>query len=174
MKYSIIKKCRCCNNKNLKRFLNFGKMCLSTEFPPSGTKRSNKIPMDVIICKSCKLIQLRHNYELKKLYNENYGYKSGVNKTMNNHLKGITKDIEKIVKLEKNDLVLDIASNDGTLLKKYKNKNIIRFGIDPTIKKFKSEYPKNFLKHSGFFSKSAFEKKTKKKSKMHNFNSCFL
>lgn len=165
MKYSIIKKCRCCNNKNLERFLNFGKMCLSTEFPPSGTKRSNKIPMDVIICKSCKLIQLRHNYELKKLYNENYGYKSGVNKTMNNHLKGITKDIEKIVKLEKNDLVLDIASNDGTLLKKYKNKNIIRFGIDPTIKKFKSEYPKNFLKHPGFFSKSAFEKKTKKKAK---------
>ena len=166
MNYSIIKKCRCCNNKNLKRFINFGKMHLSTEFPSVNKKQSNKIPMDVIICKSCKLIQLRHNYDLKKLYDENYGYKSGVNKTMNNHLKGITKDVEKIVKFEKNDLVLDIASNDGTLLRKYKNKNIIRFGIDPTIEKFKSEYPKNYLKYSGFFSKNVFEKKTKKKAKV--------
>ena len=39
MKYSTINKCRCCNKKNLKKFLNFGKMCLSTEFPPINTKR---------------------------------------------------------------------------------------------------------------------------------------
>jgi len=165
MKYSTIKKCRCCNKKKLIEFINFGNMCLSTEFPIYKTKKQNKIPMKVVFCKNCKLIQLKHNYELKKLYNDNYGYKSGVNQTMNKHLETITNQVEKIISFKKNDIVLDIASNDGTLLKKYKNKKIIKFGIDPTIKKFRSEYPNNFVTYSGFFSKKAFEKKTKKKTK---------
>ena len=146
MKYLSIKKCRCCHKKKLKNFFNFGSMCLSTEFPPINTKKSNKIPMNVKICQNCKLVQLQHNYDLKKLYNKNYGYKSGVNQTMNQHLETITKDIERIVEFKKRDIVLDIASNDGTLLKKYKNNKIVRFGIDPTIKKFRSNYPKNYLK----------------------------
>ncbi len=165
MKYSTIKKCRCCNEQKLKEFLNFGKMCLSTEFPPINTKKLNKIPMNVVICSKCKLIQLEHNYELKRLYNKNYGYKSGVNQTMNDHLESITRDIEKRVNLKSKDIVLDIASNDGTLLKKYKNKKTIKFGIDPTIKKFRSEYPKKFIVHPGFFDKRVFKKKVKKKAK---------
>ena len=59
---------------------------------------------------------------------------------------------------------MDIASNDATLLKKYKNKKIVKFGIDPTIKKFKSHYPKNYLKYAGFFNRKIFEKITKKKA----------
>ena len=165
MKYSTIKKCRCCNKQKLKEFLNFGKMCLSTEFPPINTKKLNKIPMNVVICSDCKLIQLEHNYELKRLYNKNYGYKSGVNQTMNDHLESITRDIEKRVNLKSKDIVLDIASNDGTLLKKYKNKKTIKFGIDPTIKKFRSEYPKKFIVHPGFFDKRVYKKKVKKKAK---------
>jgi NDP-4-keto-2,6-dideoxyhexose 3-C-methyltransferase len=165
MKYSTIKKCRCCKKKNFENFFDFGKMCLSTEFPPKKTRKMNKIPMNVKICTNCKLVQLQHNYDLDKLYNKDYGYKSGVNQTMNNHLESITNQIEKIVKFKKKDIVLDIASNDGTLLKKYKNNQLIKFGIDPTIKKFKSNYPKNFLTHSGFFKKEIFDKKAKKKAK---------
>ena len=164
MKYSTIKKCRCCNKQKLKEFLNFGKMCLSTEFPPINTKKLNKIPMNVVICSDCKLIQLEHNYELKRLYNKNYGYKSGVNQTMNDHLESITRDIEKRVNLKSKDIVLDIASNDGTLLKKYKNKKTIKFGIDPTIKKFRSEYPKKFIVHPGFFEKRVYKKVKKSQS----------
>ena len=165
MKYSTIKKCRCCNNKKLIKFLNFGKMCLSTEFPKYKTKIQNKIPMQVVFCKSCMLVQLKHNYELKKLYNDNYGYKSGVNQTMNKHLESITNQVEKMISFKKNDVVLDIASNDGTLLKKYKKQKIIKFGIDPTIKKFKSEYPDNFVTYSGFFNRNAFKKKQIKRQK---------
>ena len=165
MKYSTIKRCRCCNEKKLKNFFDFGSMCLSTEFPPINTKKLNKIPMNVRICQRCKLVQLQHNYDLKKLYNKNYGYKSGVNKTMNNHLETITRDIEKIINFKKKDVVLDIASNDATLLKKYKSNKIVKFGIDPTIKKFKSNYPKNYLKYAGFFDRKIFERMTKKKAK---------
>mgnify|MGYP006107356505 FL=1 len=167
MKYSRVKNCRCCNKNALKNFFDFGKMNLSTEFPIINAKKSKKIPMNVKICNNCKLIQLQHNYDLNQLYNKDYGYKSGVNLTMNQHLESITKDVEKIIKFKKKDIVLDIASNDGTLLKKYKNKYLVRFGIDPTISKFKLDYPKTYLKHAGFFSKNVFTKKTEgKKAKV--------
>ena len=123
--------------------------------------------MELIICKNCRLFQLRHNYELKKLYNENYGYKSGINNSMHRHLEDIAKEAEKKVQLKEEDIILDIASNDGTLLKKYKNKKTIKFGIDPTIKKFKKFYPNNYLKFPGFFEKNIYNKIAKfKKSKI--------
>jgi hypothetical protein len=158
MKIKKISKCRCCDSKILKPFLNFGEMCLTTEFPNNKKAFQDKIPMNLVICRNCKLFQLLHNYDLNKLYNKNYGYKSGINQSMTSHLESVTQDIEKIINFNKNDIVLDIASNDGTLLKKYKNKKIIRFGIDPTIKKFFNLYPKNFLKFSGFFNKQNYNK----------------
>ena len=94
MKIKRISKCRCCKSKKLKNFLDFGKMSLTTEFPKNNNT-SKKIPMELIICNNCKLFQLRHNYELKKLYNEDYGYKSGINKSMHSHLEDIAKQAEK-------------------------------------------------------------------------------
>ena len=166
MKIKRISKCRCCKSKKLKNFLDFGKMSLTTEFPKNSNS-SKKIPMELIICSNCKLFQLRHNYELKKLYNEDYGYKSGINKSMHSHLEDIAKQAEKKVILKNKDIILDIASNDGTLLKKYKNRKVIKFGIDPTIKKFQKYYPKNYLKFPGFFEKNIYNKITNyKKSKI--------
>ena len=157
MKIKRINHCRCCKSEKLIEFLDFGKMSLTTEFP-KNINTSKKIPMELIICSDCRLFQLRHNYELQKLYNENYGYKSGINKSMHNHLGDIAKQAEKKVRFNKKDIILDIASNDGTLLKKYKNRKAIKFGIDPTIKKFRNLYPKNYLKFSGFFEKNIYNK----------------
>jgi hypothetical protein len=166
MKIKKINKCRCCGSKKLNLFLDFGDMHLTTEFPTRKTNKG-KIPMKLMICQKCKLFQLLHNYDLNKLYNKDYGYKSGINESMNRHLESITQDVEKIINFTKNDIVLDIASNDGTLLKKYKNKKITRFGIDPTIKKFLNLYPKNFLKFPSFFNKESYNKITNfKKAKV--------
>ena len=51
------------------------------------------------------------------MYNKNYGYESGINQSMKIHLKEIVNDAKK-GSIEKNDAVLDVASNDGTLLEK--------------------------------------------------------
>ena len=118
--------------------------------------------MVFILCKKCKLPQLLHNYNLKDLYNEDYGYRSGVNKTMTNHLKGATNDIKKIIKFKSGDYILDIASNDGTLLKSYNKEKINYIGIDPTIKQFKNFYPKKIKTKSSLFSKKVYFNLTKK------------
>ena len=118
MKIKRISKCRCCNSKKLKKFLDFGKMSLTTEFPKNSNS-SKKIPMELIICSKCKLFQLRHNYELKKLYNEDYGYKSGINKILNS-LKNTNNNIrDKIEILISDDSDKKILNDD--LNKKFLN-----------------------------------------------------
>lgn len=90
------------------------------------------VPLDLVLCKSCKLLQLKHTTNPKLLWNENYGYKSGVNETMRKELSSIVASTTAIKRLEDEDIVVDIGSNDGTLLDSYSNPNIIRVGYEPS------------------------------------------
>jgi len=80
---------------------------------------------------------------------------------MSNHVKNVVKKISKIAKLKNGDNVLDIASNDGTLLRNY-NSKIKTWGIDPILIKFKKEYKKINHKISNFFDYKLILKKNKK------------
>ena len=162
MKYKKISRCRLCYSKKITSIIDFGSICLSSTFPYKNSKYKKITPMIFGICKSCRLPQLLHNYNLKELYNEDYGYRSGINRTMINHLTGITKEIKKIVKFNTGDYVLDIASNDGTLLKSYKSSKINYVGIDPTITQFKKYYPKNYKTKAALFSKQKYLSLSKK------------
>ena len=123
-----INKCRICNSKKLASLFSLGDLSFTGKFSTLNKTVKTK-PISVIICKTCELVQLAHNYDLKYLYGPDYGYRTGINKTMLNHVKNITyKSIEKN-KFKKNDLVLDIESNDGSLLNFYKD-GVIKFGID--------------------------------------------
>ena len=141
MKYSKINGCRLCHSNKLKSLIDFGPICLSSAFPYKNSKYKEIIPMIFGICKNCRSVQLLHNYDLKTLYNDDYGYRSGINQSMIDHLSGITNEIKKIIKFKKGDYVLDIASNDATLLKSYKSSKINYVGIAPTISKYKKVYP---------------------------------
>tara|TARA_B110000003_G_C16617320_1_gene521755 strand:- start:124 stop:1371 length:1248 start_codon:yes stop_codon:yes gene_type:complete len=156
MKYTKIKYCRLCKSKKITKLIDFGQIACSSTFPLKNNKYNQITPMVFCICENCKLAQLLHNYSLKELYNDNYGYRSGVNQAMIKHLTTITNDIKNLIKFKKDDYVLDIASNDGTLLKTYKSKILKYVGIDPTISRFKTFYPKNFKTDSTFFSKKKY------------------
>lgn len=67
-----------------------------------------------------------------------YFYRSGINSTMKNELKDIVDSILKVKKLKDNDIWIDVASNDGTLLS-FLPKNLIRIGIDPADDSYKQE-----------------------------------
>tara|TARA_Y100000590_G_scaffold468532_1_gene651606 strand:- start:191 stop:1165 length:975 start_codon:yes stop_codon:yes gene_type:complete len=69
---------------------------------------------------------------------------------------------KKKILLKDGDIVLDIASNDGTLLKNYKSK-IKKIGIDPILSKYKNSYPINSIKISNYFNKKEIIKKIKNK-----------
>tara|TARA_B100001093_G_scaffold243900_1_gene233609 strand:+ start:84 stop:1124 length:1041 start_codon:yes stop_codon:yes gene_type:complete len=97
------------------------------------------------------------------MYNHDYGYRTGINQTMTNHVGETVRELSSRNNfLNKKDFVLDIASNDGTLLNFY-NKNLNRIGIDPTIAKYKRFYRNINHKLSTFFSKKELTKIIKKK-----------
>ena len=116
-----IKQCRNCKSKKLITLFSLGNLCFTGKFS-SLNDNIKKKPVTVVLCKSCELVQLAHNYDLKYLYGPDYGYRTGINRTMTDHVKKITQTLAKKTSLKKNDLVLDIASNDGTLLNSYKKK----------------------------------------------------
>ena len=153
-----IKNCRICNSQTFEDLFTLGKLAFTGKFAKQNNFRIPNAPLNLVMCKKCKLVQLDSNFNPRYLYSEDYGYRTGINKTMTNHVKEIVIAANKIVKLKKNDKVLDIASNDATLLSYYK-KNLIRVGIDPLINKYKNFYKNIDFKISEFFSYHALKKK---------------
>ncbi len=121
--------CRSCNSNNLRKVLSLGKLYIS-DFVTSRQK-GTKEPLDLVVCRKCSLVQLKHTaVDPEKLY-RNYWYKSGMNKTMINALSDIANKVEKSISFQKEDIVLDIGANDGTLLRAYKNRRLTRVGFEP-------------------------------------------
>lgn len=156
MIYKKIKYCRICNSDKLSIILDLGSQALTGKFSKS-LKKTIKTPLSISLCRVCKFVQLTHDFDNSYLYNLDYGYESGINSTMKNHLSNITKKILKVKKLKKDSVVVDIASNDGTLLNSYKKK-VIKVGIDPILNRFKKNYRKIDYKISDFFNYQNFQK----------------
>jgi 2-polyprenyl-3-methyl-5-hydroxy-6-metoxy-1,4-benzoquinol methylase len=144
-----INKCRNCNNKELLKLFSLGNLAFTGKF--SKLKNIKKAQLRLSICKNCKLVQLTDSYNLKYLYGADYGYRTGLNQTMTKHVKNVVKFLEKKTLLCDGEAVLDIASNDGTLLNFYKKDNF-RFGIDPILKKYIKYYKDINHKVADFFS----------------------
>ncbi|MEE2932963.1 MAG: class I SAM-dependent methyltransferase [Pseudomonadota bacterium] len=157
MKITKITCCRLCGSKRLETVFDFGIQALSTRFPGPDEPDAELVPLTLAQCQSCKLTQLTHDYDPDDLYRRGYGYRSGVNQTMRDHLAGIAQQLESHVKIRPNDTVLDIASNDGTLLRSYTEKKLNLVGIDPTITQYRSYYPNGSYLSSDFFSQRVFE-----------------
>ena len=157
-----IKKCRSCGGKNLKFLFSLGKMSFTGKFAHNYFNSIAGDKLTLVICEKCKLVQLDRNFNPKFLYSKDYGYRTGINKTMTNHVKDVVREAISKAKPKNKDYILDIASNDGTLLKTYGISDINYVGIDPTIKRFKKFYPKKFINKSNFFTKKNYLKVSKK------------
>ena len=156
--------CRNCKKKKITKLFSLGQLFYTGKFGKYKNSKIRKGTISLVKCNSCGLVQLDRKFDPKYLYGKDYGYRSGINQTMTNHLSGISSRLSKLVKLKDKDQVLDIASNDGTLLNSYINKKVIKIGIDPTIKKFLKYYKNIDYKVSDFFSLRSFQKlKLKKK-----------
>ena len=88
------------------------------------------------------------------MYGANYGYRSGLNASMVRHLKSRIDAVLKRQPIASGDVVIDIASNDGTSLGFYPAM-CTRIGIDPTAEKYKRFYPTDVIRVCDFFSKES-------------------
>ena len=145
-----IKLCRNCKNNKFINLFSLGKMSFTGKFSKNYFHNVPSEYLNLLMCKKCKLVQLDRNFNLKYLYGKDYGYRTGINKTMTDHVQKIVKKCSTLVNLKAKDHVLDIASNDATLLNFYPKK-IITVGVDPVANKYKRYYNKINYTISNFF-----------------------
>jgi GDP-mannose 4,6-dehydratase len=153
-----INKCRICKSIKLSNVISLGEQYITSRFPLYGDWDFPKVEVDLCLCGECNLLQMVQTTLSKELYENEYGYRSGINNTMKNHLKDYNKEIQSIVvELTHEDIILDIGSNDSTMLNFYpkENKNLV--GIDPTGLQFKKYYNRAFL-IPDYFTKDNFNK----------------
>ena len=136
---NICNKCRICNNPDLIDVINIGEQIITSRFPLYGDFSTPIIPIILVLCSNCSLVQLKYTTNSSELYEHEYGYRSGISNTMREHLKKYQEEIISKISLKENDVVVDIGSNDSTMLQYYDSK-LKRIGVDPTGKQFKDFY----------------------------------
>ena len=168
-----LKKCRLCDSKKFSSLFSLGNLSFTGKFANNVKQNIPKKEIHLVICNHCKLVQLNQDFNPKYLYGKDYGYRTGLNQTMTDHVKLIAHDAQKLSKIQKGEFVLDIASNDGTMLNCY-SKNLMTVGVDPILSKFKKFYNEINYKVPDFFSLNALKKyKLNKKYKIISALSVF-
>jgi NDP-4-keto-2,6-dideoxyhexose 3-C-methyltransferase len=157
-----IEKCRVCGNTHLITVLNLGDQYLSGIFPKTIDLNMYRGPLELVKCDEssggCGHVQLRHTFDLPTMYGDEYGYRSGLNQSMVTHLKEKYEKISNDISLQDNDIVVDIAGNDGTFLGFFPDYTR-RLSIDPTSKKFAKYYKDGVDKVADFFSTEVYKSK---------------
>jgi len=136
---SVCKVCRICKNPDLIDVINIGNQVITSRFPLYGDFSTPTTPIVLSLCKECSLVQLKYSTNASEMYEHEYGYRSGISNTMREHLKSYQEEILSKITLEEGDTIVDIGSNDSTLLQCY-DKKFKRIGVDPTGKQFKQYY----------------------------------
>jgi GDP-mannose 4,6-dehydratase len=136
---SICNSCRICKNPELIDVINIGNQVITSRFPLYGDFSTPSIPIALSLCQNCSLVQLKYSTTASELYEHEYGYRSGISNTMREHLYLYKEEILSKINLEEGDTIVDIGSNDSTMLQYY-DKKFRRIGIDPTGKQFKDFY----------------------------------
>jgi hypothetical protein len=157
-RYHAIDRCRVCGNSNLMPVLDLGEQYLTGVFPHGRDDNLTCGPLELVRCEgtdACGLVQLRHSYDHAEMYGTNYGYRSSLNKSMVHHLADKAAGLREFVRLTRSDLVLDIGSNDGTLLSNYPIDGPTLVGMDPTAAKFRGFYRPDIRTVPDFFSAAA-------------------
>lgn len=146
----------------MKELLNLGHIYVSDFIKDGEVPRDGKHELKIVLDEQIQAPRLEAPPKMEHMFGK-YWYRSGINATMKNELKEVVDSVLKIKKLKENDVWLDIACNDGTLLS-YLPKDLIRIGIDPADDSYKKESEQ----HANLVVQDFFTADTYKKSKFGN------
>lgn len=124
--------CRTCGSEKLKLILDLGKTALANDFlkPQEVAHYKIALPLRVVLCTDCSLVQLADTVDPKILYSR-YAYITSTSKTMEVHLSAMMAHLLSTARLGPGSKVLEIASNTGVFLKKFKEQGCEVLGIEP-------------------------------------------
>ena len=124
--------CRICEDVLPEPFLDLGTMPLANAFLSSPAEFSNEksYPLAVTNCLRCGLVQLTHVVSAEELYRD-YIYVSSTSEAVRTYAKALAERFIRKLKLNKTHLVVEVGSNDGTVLKAFQKQGIRVLGVEP-------------------------------------------
>jgi SAM-dependent methyltransferase len=122
--------CRLCGGHKLERVLELPATPLANEFPRDPTDTQETFPLWLAACQACGHVQLPVVVDPKRLFAE-YVYVSGTSPVFVEHFRRYASDMIRDRDLKPGDLVVEIGSNDGTLLRFFKEAGMRVLGVDP-------------------------------------------
>ena len=135
VKNGSIEKCQVCNSTKLHLVLDLGHqpLCCSVVTKEKLNEPEVTYPLRMYWCEECSVVQLDYCVDNNILYPpQNYTYKTGITKELVEYLHNMSKSLVSKYNLKSDDLVVDIGSNDGTLLNGFKNSGVRVLGVEPT------------------------------------------
>ena len=173
--YTVINKCRICSNNSVNEILKLEPQYIATTFVTDNENNPMakiKIPLTLILCKKCGLVQLKETVRPDLLY-KNYFYRTAINETMKRDLQDVVNYAVENVKTESNDVVIDIGANDCTMVSMYPD-HLKRFGIEPATNIDWSNVSESITVVNDYFSKDIVLKATNyKKAKIISATAMF-
>lgn len=135
VKNGHIEKCQVCNSSKLHLVLDLGHqpLCCSVVTKEKLDEPEVTYPLRMYWCEECSVVQLDYCVDNNILYPpQNYTYKTGITKELVEYLDNMSKSLVTKYNLKSDDLVIDVGSNDGTLLRGFKNLGVRILGVEPT------------------------------------------
>lgn len=132
--HEVREQCRGCNGTQLKKFLELGPQPLANSFlkTPEEFDKELFFPLDVYFCETCSLVQIMDVIDPEVLF-RNYIYVTGTSDTIAKHNIAYASTVVEYVNIDNSGLVVEVASNDGSLLKCFQKQNVKTLGIEPAI-----------------------------------------
>ncbi len=127
--------CRFCNYESLKVFLDLNTSALSNAYLSCEelSKGETWYPLKLFVCENCWLVQSQDFVTGKEIFVKDYAYFSSFSKSWLKHCQEYAENIIERFKLDSQSLVVEVAANDGGLLKFFQEKEIQCFGVEPAM-----------------------------------------
>ncbi|MCI0411454.1 class I SAM-dependent methyltransferase [bacterium] len=124
--------CRICKSQALEQFLSLGLMPPANAFLTADQLKEPEMrfPLAVCLCGNCALVQLKDVVDPELLF-KNYVYASSTSSSFRAHFQSFAEQVYHRFKLDSESLVVDVGSNDGILLKPFKELGARILGVDP-------------------------------------------
>ena len=127
-----INRCQISKKKDLTKILSLGYLPPVNNYHAINNAQNEEIFFltDLVYSKSSKLVQLKTIVDKEIIFPKSYPYTSSTTKILRENFKELYKECKKIIDLKKNDLIVDIGSNDGNLLSNFKKSHRV-LGVTP-------------------------------------------
>ena len=130
----VVDRCQVCDSPGLEPILFLGYLPPVNTMPLIGSPLSEQpaYPAELLFCKKCALAQLGLIVDPAILFPPSYPYTSGTTKILRENFAELSREVDSLYPLKAKQLIIDIGSNDGTLLSNFQKNGVRVFGIEPT------------------------------------------